>query len=273
MDDNFQKMAVLIDADNTQLAKLEAILHEVSTYGRIVVKKAYGNWKKDILKNWEPELKRLAIKAEQQFDYVTGKNVTDIAMVIGAMDLLFMDKYDAFVLVSSDSDFTPLAIRLRESGLYIIGAGESKTPESFKNACDDFILIELIQSKDDKKIDDEMDRDNRDKTSQDNTSKEKSSKDNASSSGTLKEKVDLVVNIQEIHSLLKIAYEKYQNEAGFANVSAVGPYIKRVKPDFNSRAYGYAKLPELLAAYPDKYEITKYKGKGKVNIIAYRCKD
>ena len=83
--ENFQKIAVLIDADNTQLTKLEAVLHEVSTYGRIVVKKAYGNWRKDSLKNWEPELKRLAIRAEQQFDYVTGKNTTDIAMVIGAM--------------------------------------------------------------------------------------------------------------------------------------------------------------------------------------------
>ena len=121
--ENFQKIAVLIDADNTQLSKLEAVLHEVSTYGRIVVKKAYGNWRKDSLKNWEPELKRLAIRAEQQFDYVAGKNTTDIAMVIGAMDLLHNNMYDALVLVSSDSDFTPLAIRLRESGLYIIGAG------------------------------------------------------------------------------------------------------------------------------------------------------
>ena len=144
------RLAVLIDADNTQLSKLEAVLHEVSAYGRIVVKKAYGNWRKDSLKNWEPELKRLAIRAEQQFDYVAGKNTTDIAMVIGAMDLLHNNMYDALVLVSSDSDFTPLAIRLRESGLYIIGAGVTTTPESFKNACDDFILIDYLSKADEK---------------------------------------------------------------------------------------------------------------------------
>ena len=111
--ENFQKIAVLIDADNTQLTKLEAVLHEVSTYARIVGKKAYGNWRKDSLKNWESELKRLAIRAEQQFDYVAGKNTTDIAMVIGAMDLLHTNMYDALVLVSSDSDFTPKRSRSR----------------------------------------------------------------------------------------------------------------------------------------------------------------
>ena len=99
--ENFQKIAVLIDADNTQLTKLEAVLHEVSTYGRIVVKKAYGNWRKDSLKNWESELKRLAIRAEQQFDYVAGKNTTDIAMVIGAMDLLHPEAFRSLSRLSS----------------------------------------------------------------------------------------------------------------------------------------------------------------------------
>ena len=240
--ENFQKIAVLIDADNTQLTKLEAVLHEVSTYGRIVVKKAYGNWRKDSLKNWESELKRLAIRAEQQFDYVTGKNTTDIAMVIGAMDLLHTNMYDALVLVSSDSDFTPLAIRLRESGLYIIGAGVTTTPESFKNACDDFILIDYLAKADDK-------------PAVEHTAEPAAKKP----------------DIREIHNLLHIASEKYQDADGFVNVSSSGLYIKRVKPDFNVRAYGYSKLPELLAAFPNKYQIKRYEGKGGATIIAYKC--
>ena len=123
---NEDKIALLIDADNTQLQKLDAIMTEISTRGRIVVKRAYGNWKKRNLNKWENELKRLGIKAEQQFDYVSGKNATDMALVIDAMDLLSSNAFDSFVLVSSDSDFTPLAIRLHESGANIVGIGDER---------------------------------------------------------------------------------------------------------------------------------------------------
>ena len=256
--ENFQKIAVLIDADNTQLTKLEAVLHEVSTYGRIVVKKAYGNWRKDSLKNWEPELKRLAIRAEQQFDYVAGKNTTDIAMVIGAMDLLHTNMYDALVLVSSDSDFTPLAIRLRESGLYIIGAGVTTTPESFKNACDDFILIDYLAKADDK-------------PAVEHTAEPAPAAEPEPAPAPEPEPAPKKPDIREIHNLLHIASEKYQDADGFVNVSSSGLYIKRVKPDFNVRAYGYSKLPELLAAFPNKYQIKRYEGKGGATIIAYKC--
>ena len=128
------KIVLLIDADNTQLSKLGGIIQELSTYGRIVVKRAYGNWKKNTLKNWEGELKRLAIKAEQQFDYVSGKNATDMALTIDTMDLLHRESYNAFAIVASDSDYTPLAIRLHEDGVFVIGVGERKTPEPFRNA-------------------------------------------------------------------------------------------------------------------------------------------
>ena len=266
--ENFQKIAVLIDADNTQLSKLEAVLHEVSAYGRIVVKKAYGNWRKDSLKNWEPELKRLAIRAEQQFDYVAGKNTTDIAMVIGAMDLLHNNMYDALVLVSSDSD--------------IIGAGVTTTPESFKNACDDFILIDYLSKADEKPAAAEHAAEPAAKKPARKTKKATRStkKPTAEAAPSAEpeptpepepEPEPKKPNIGEIHNQLHIASEKYQDADGFVNVSSSGLYIKRVKPDFNVRAYGYSKLPELLAAFPNKYQIKRYEGKGGATIIAYKC--
>ena len=176
--ENLHKIVVLIDAANTQLSKMDKVMREISTYGRIIVKRAYGNWKKENLKNWEDEVKRLAIKAVQQFDYVTGKNVTDMAMVIDAVDLLHTGIYDAFVIVASDSDYTPIAIKLHESGVYVIGVGEKKTPEAFRNSCDEFIYLENLSEKELSKVDDiNVEHDNNSDT-----------------------------NINEIHSLLKIAF-------------------------------------------------------------------
>lgn len=253
--DNLQKIVVLIDADNTQLAKIEDVMREISTYGRIVVKRAYGNWKKDTLKNWENEIKRLAIKAEQQFDYVSGKNATDMALVINAVDLLHSDIYDGFVLVASDSDYTPLAIKLHESGVYVIGVGENKTPEAFRNACDDFIFLENLSN---------------------TASKTKTGTDGeipVQNIASIEEDPDQnpIANIDEIHRLLEIVYEKYQDDNEFVLVSSAGAFLKRTKPDFDSRTYGYSKLTDLLAAYPEKYKMKKYPGKGAVNIVVYKC--
>jgi uncharacterized LabA/DUF88 family protein len=244
--DDLQKIAVLIDADNTQLGKLEKVMREISTYGRVVVKRAYGNWKKDVLKNWENEIKRLAIKPVQQFDYVSGKNATDMAIVIDAMDLLNTGVYDAFVLVASDSDYTPIAIKLRESGVFAIGVGEKKTPEAFRNACDEFLYLENMSYE-----------------IENNQPKDKTVE---------VEKEDSNANINEVHALLKIAYEKYQDDDGYVNVSSAGTYIKRTKPDFDLRTYGFLKLPDLIKKYPDQYEVKQYKGKGTVTIFAYKCK-
>lgn len=140
--EGLKNIALLIDAENTRLARLEAVVSEVAARGRILVKRAYANWRKEALKNWEPKLKLLGIKAEQQFDYVAGKNTSDIALIIGAMQLLNQALYDVFVIVSSDSDFTPLVIALREAGAYVIGAGELQTPDPFINSCDEFIFLE-----------------------------------------------------------------------------------------------------------------------------------
>ena len=248
--ENLQRIVMLIDADNTQIGKLEDVIGEISTHGRIVVKRAYGNWRKDVLKNWEKELKRLAIKAEQQFDYVNGKNATDMALVIDTMNLLHKGIYDCFVIVASESDYTPLAINLHESGVYVMGVGEKKTPEAFRNSCDEFIFLENLGRANELKL--------------------PISKENDDEDDEYEPAEDY--DIEKIHNLLKIASDKYQDDEGFVNVSSAGQFIKRVRPDFDVRTFGYLKLPKLIEAFPDRYEIKKYQGKGTVLIIAYRCK-
>lgn len=241
-----QKIAVVIDADNTQLSKISDVLREVSTHGRIVVKRAYGNWRKESLKNWESEIKRLAIKAEQQFDYVTGKNATDMALVIDTIELLHSNIYDAFAIVSSDSDYTPLAIKLRESGVYVLGFGEKKTPESFRNACDEFLFLENISS-----VSEIIKPENEPKAHADEDA------ENADS-------------IDVIHGLLKNAFDTYQDNDGYVNAATVGYFIKRAKPDFDCRTYGFTKMSQLLEAFPEKYEVKRYEVKSTI-VVAYRC--
>ena len=228
-----QKIAVVIDADNTQLSKIGDTLREISTRGRIVVKRAYGNWRKEALKNWEPEIKRLAIKAQQQFDYVSGKNATDMALVIDTIELLYTGNYDGFVIVSSDSDYTPLAIKLRESGVCVLGVGEKKTPESFRNACDEFLYLENI----------------------------------AAEPEEIEEAPDAM---DEVHALLKKAYEAYLDDDGYVGIASAGSFLRRTKPDFDTRTYGFTTLSQLLAAFPQKYEVHKFKKKD-TTVVEYKC--
>jgi uncharacterized protein (TIGR00288 family) len=272
MEKDLESIVMLIDADNTRPGRLEAIIREISANGRIVVKRAYGNWKKENLKNWEDELKRLAINAIQQFDYVAGKNATDMAMVIDAMDLLYRNIYDAFVIVASDSDYTPLAIKLHESGVYVMGVGEKKTPEAFRNACDEFIYLENLDMDSDKKAPDIPSLE----TAADEIIPQASVSASSPHAAAVKDgqtpSVRSGSDLKEIHSLLKIAYNKYQDEEGFAKVSAAGSFIRRAKPDFDSRTYGYVKFSQLIEAFPKKYEVIKQKGKGSSSILSYRCR-
>lgn len=249
---NLKNIVLLIDADNTQLSRLEGVTREVSAHGRIVVKRAYGNWKKEILKNWEGELKRLAIKAEQQFDYVVGKNATDMALVIDAINLLHKGIYDAFVIVASDSDYTPLAISLHESGVYVMGVGEKKTPESFRNSCDEFVFLENISE-----------------SAEAETESVRLKPEGVDEKAAWED--DKGLNV--VHSLLKVACEKYQDDDGYVNIATAGHYLKRAKPDFDVRTFGYVKLAKLIQDFPDKYEMKRYPGKGTVTIVAYRCKE
>jgi uncharacterized LabA/DUF88 family protein len=258
-----KKIVVLIDADNAQVGKLRPIMAEIATHGHIIVKKAYGDWSNPLLKNWKGELNFLAIQPVQQFSYTIGKNSTDIVMVIDAMDLLYAGKYDTFVLVSSDSDFTSLASRLRSSEIYVYGIGEKKTPTAFRNACDDFIFTENLSALENESIgngkssENEIIKENYDET----IDEIKNGIEN-----------EIKQDINNIISLLNIACETYGDEEGWTNVSSAGTYIKRSMPDFDSKNFGFSKLPELIASFDTLFDMKKYKGKGTVNIIAYKKK-
>lgn len=237
--ENERSIVLLIDADNTQMSKLSEIVQRISLQGRIVVKRAYGNWKKDSLKNWENELNRLAIKAVQQFDYVPGKNATDMALVIEAMELMYAKMYDTFVLVTSDSDYTPLAIKLKEAKIRVIGVGVRTTPESFRNVCDEFLSLE-------------------------NFGKKKEARP--------KRAAEKPAPPAEVHKLLQLASEQYQNEDGWVDLGTAGYYVRRAKPDFDANSYGFPKLAKLLEAFPEVYEIKRSSKKGDAPLL-YRIKE
>ncbi|MDO8330876.1 MAG: NYN domain-containing protein [Fluviicoccus sp.] len=216
--DEHKKVAVLIDADNAQYSKVKAILEEISAHGHIVIKRAYGDWSSDYLKNWKQTLNELAIQPIQQFAYTTGKNSTDASMIIDAMDLLYSNKFDAFALVSSDSDFTKLASRLRESEIFVFGVGEKKTPISFRNACDDFILTE-------------------------NLGADAPTQSPLESAPVVKKlNTSEKTSASELVPLLRKAWELYHDDDGWANVASAGSFVKRSTPDFDPRSYGATKL-------------------------------
>ncbi len=224
--DAAKKIAVLIDAENAQHSVMGAVLNELSKHGHIIVKKAYGDWSSNHLKNWKQPLNELAINPVQQFSYTQGKNSSDAAMIIDAMDLLYSDQFDAFALVTSDSDFTKLASRLKESQIYVFGVGEGKTPVAFRNACDDFILTEVLQATDEEKPESEKDVPK-------NTSR--------------KSKRELCQDTKLVKTL-RNAVDEYADEDGWALLSACGSLIKRQYPDFDPRSYGYRTFTLLFEA-------------------------
>ena len=243
MKEEFERIALLIDADNTQVSKLESAILEISKYGKILVKRAYGNWTKESFKNWEEIIRKLAIKPIQQIDYVTGKNATDMALTIDAMDFLYNSEYDGFAIVSSDSDFTPLAIKLRETGKTVIGIGNKNTSEAFVASCDTFVYLENL-----------------------NSIKKSSNKTNTDSLS------DKDFQNTELDILLKIVSETYQNDDGYVNVGAAGAYIGRVKPDFDIKQYDAKNLPDYLRKHKDIYDVRSYKANSRLTVIEYKVK-
>lgn len=222
-DNNVKKLVVLIDADNASPGIVEDLFQEVAKYGISTVRRAYGDWTGPHLKGWKEELLAYAIQPIQQFSYTTGKNATDSAMIIDAMDLLYTKTFDGFCLISSDSDFTRLASRIREAGLTVYGFGEKKTPKPFISACDKFIYTEILKDSNIAYEDD---------TKQQNK---------AVSANELKGNTSLV-------NLLRSAVEATMDESGWAYLGAVGQHIANQSPEFDPRNYGYAKLTTLIKA-------------------------
>lgn len=211
-------LAVLIDADNAQASIIEGLLSEVAKFGVASVKRIYGDWTTPNLGQWKTVLLEHSIQPIQQFRYTTGKNATDSAMIIDAMDLLYTGNFDGFCIVSSDSDFTRLASRIRESGKRVYGFGEKKTPQPFVAACDRFIYTEIFSLKTDTHAE------------------------------SLKVSPTKLIQDTKLINLLKSAIEAASNDDGWAHLGGVGSNIIKIAPDFDPRNYGYSKLGDLAIA-------------------------
>ena len=224
------RVALLIDADNSPASKIDLILNELSTFGETNIRRAYGNWKKSELKGWEEALHEHAIRPMQQFDYTKGKNASDMAMVIDALELLYTDRPDAFGIVSSDADFTPLVMHLRAKGAAVYGFGAQKTPEPFVNACSRFLYLDKLRPM--AAVDAPV-----------GTREEAEAVAAAPLRATpaqLKQDAKLVM-------LLRNAVQAAADDEGWARVGAVGTQIAN-QASFDHRNYGYATLTKLLVA-------------------------
>ncbi|MBO4805201.1 MAG: NYN domain-containing protein [Paludibacteraceae bacterium] len=220
------RLAVLIDADNIPYSCVKDMLDEVAKSGIPTIKRIYGDWTRPALNGWKPLLLENAITPIQQYGYTTGKNSTDSAMIIDAMDILHSQKVDGFCLASSDSDFTRLATRLRESGMFVLGIGEKKTPKPFIVACDKFTYIEVIRP-----------------------GNAEAGTPNKSADQAKQKGEPLAVG-SDIVKLLKNTIDDLADDNGWASLAEVGSMINKIRPDFDPRIYGFWKLTPLIKSLP-----------------------
>jgi len=228
------RIAVLIDADNVPSAHIKEMLEEIAKYGTPTFKRIYGDWTKPNLASWKNRLLENAITPIQQYSYTVGKNATDSAMIIDAMDILYSGRVDAFSIVSSDSDFTRLATRLREAGMMVIGLGEKKTPSPFVVACDKFIYLEILTSP---------------APAPQLTTNVQPGKPEKKSNAL--QKVD-----KETINLIANSITAMADDGGWAFLGDVGSLIIKKQPDFDSRNFGYTKLAQMLKKI-DKFEVNE----------------
>jgi uncharacterized protein (TIGR00288 family) len=241
------RLAVLIDGDNAPRDCLKSVMEEIAIYGTPMIKRIYGDWASQNIIGWKTTLLENAVTPKQQFAYTVGKNATDSAMIIDAMDILYQGRTDGFVLVSSDSDFTPLAIRLRESGMYVIGIGEQKTPKAFVQACDKFIRIEVIRDRYKKIEQPKPEKAAVKKNGGDKSSpKTEKSEKPASKSAAKKPEEKRPAVPDEVVVLIADSVADLADDDGYTDLSNLGNLIIKKHPDFDPRTYGYGKLSTLL---------------------------
>ncbi len=242
------KLAVLIDGDNIPSAYVKEMMEEIAKYGNPTIKRIYGDWTKPHLSKWKNMLLENAITPIQQYGYTTGKNATDSAMIIDAMDILYSEKVDGFCLVSSDSDFTRLATRLREAGMKVYGLGEKKTPNPFIVACDKFIYIEILK--------------------QQNSANEQESTETTASPKNEYDKIT-----QKEIRFIAATIDDVADDDGWAFLGDVGGLLQKKQPNFDSRNYGFQKLTPLIKSIP-AFEIERRDtSKGRLKLIYVRIKE
>ena len=245
------RLAVLIDADNAQAAVIEGLLAEIARFGEATVKRIYGDFTAPTSASWKKVLQRYAIKPVQQFAYTTGKNATDSTLIIDAMDLLYTRNFDGFCLVTSDSDFTGLAMRLREEGLTVLGFGEKKTPEAFRNACHKFVFTEVL-------------RQNNGVSPAKKTSKTDVEKKSAPPTSTTPDQPH-----EFPKEFVLRALEQSTDDEGWARLSTFGSYLTMLQPDFDPRLYHYKKLSDLVKDRKDLFITEERKGPAPNQKIIY----
>ena len=247
-EDSGKRLAVLIDADNARAAVIEAVLEEVARFGEAIVRRIYGDFTSPESASWKKLLNKVSIKPMQQFAYTVGKNATDSTMIIDAMDLLYTRRFDGFCLVTSDSDFTGLAVRLREEGLLVYGFGEEKTPAAFRNACHKFLLTEVLRT----------------------ASRQG---DAGAEVGEARQPRDAAPPASD-HPVIPAdflmeALDRSVEDSGWAHLGTLGSYLQKIQPDFDTRLYGFRKLSDLVRGCPWLFVIEEREAPGGNQRILY----
>jgi hypothetical protein len=233
-----KRLAVLIDADNAQASVIEALLEEVARFGEATVRRIYGDFTSPASASWKKLLNKHSIKPVQQFAYTTGKNATDSTMIIDAMDLLYTRRFEGFCLVTSDSDFTGLAVRLREEGLQVFGFGEQKTPEAFRNACHKFVFTEVLRRPEPPPV------------APVPTTPAPAVLD---ASANTNEKLAALARPPFPEKFLMEALDRAVDDSGWSQLGTFGSYLQKIQPDFDSRLHGFKKLSDLVRARSDLF--------------------